>query len=499
MAVCVWQCYGSCYYTALVKLLAPLFLVISVALTALAVSMFLPAFVGLYFNTGNTSEFIYSALICLASAAVFWAVGMLYRTPHLLTRQMFMITGGTWLIMPVFATLPLMLTRSELSLADLIFETVSGLTTTGSTILSNLDAMPQDVLLWRSLLNWLGGIGIICMAVAILPFLKVGGMRLFQTESSHWSDDNAPRAQQLVKSIIYIYIGLTALCAVAYYLSGMSGLDAFNHALSTLSTGGFSTTDQSFSERSLVTQWVAIIFMLSGAVPFVLYVYFFSGSKRTMLNDSQVRGLLVIIAFVSISIALQRFYTGSGDFFATFTKSAFNVTSIITTTGFASADYSQWGNFTVCILFFATFIGGCSGSTSGGTKIFRLQLFLNLFREQLLRLVHPRLSATRKYNNQVVGPEVITAITAYIFVLITSLVILALGLALTDLDLITSLTGAATALMNVGPGLGDVIGPAGNFSSLTDSAKWMLSIGMILGRLEFLTILILLTPSYWRA
>jgi len=482
-----------------VKLLAPLFLVISVALTALAVSMFLPALVGLYYDTGNTSEFIYSALICLACGAVFGTLGMLYRTSHLLTRQMFMITGGTWLILPIFATLPLILSRSELSFADSMFETVSGLTTTGSTILSHLDAMPQDILLWRSLLQWLGGIGIICMAVAILPFLKVGGMRLFQTESSHWSDDNAPRAQQLVKSIIYIYIALTMLCSLAYYLCGMSGLDAFNHALATLSTGGFSTTDQSFTDRSLVTQWVCIFFMLSGAVPFVLYVYFFTGHKRVMLKDSQVRGLLVLVGLISVAIALQRIYTGSGDYFSVFTRSAFNVTSIITTTGFASSDYSQWGNFTICALFFAMFIGGCSGSTSGGTKIFRLQLFLLLFREQLLRLVHPRLSASRKYNNQVVGPEVITALSAYIFILLSSLIALSLGLALTDLDLITSLSGAATALMNVGPGLGDLIGPAGNFSSLSDAAKWLLSVGMILGRLEFLTILILLTPSYWRA
>lgn len=480
------------------KLLAPMFLVIAVALIALAISMFAPALVGLYYNTGNTSEFIYSALACLLCGALFWVLGLAYRTSHLFTRQMFMITGGTWFMIPLFASLPLLLTRADLSTTDAIFETVSGLTTTGSTILSGLDAMPQDILLWRSLLQWLGGIGIICMAVAILPFLKVGGMRLFQTESSHWSEDNAPRAQQLVKSIIYIYVILTVLCTAAYIFTGMGVLEAVNHAFATLSTGGFSTTDQSFTGRSYVTQWVAIIFMLAGAIPFVLYVYLYSAKKFIILRDRQVRGMLYLITAITLAVTANRYLTGAHNLFEDFTIAAFNVTSIVTTTGFASADYATWSSFCLALFFFAIFVGGCSGSTSGGTKVFRFQLFLILLKEQLSRLVHPRLRTTRKYNNQVIGSEVITALIAYIFVLISSLIVLTLGLTLTDLDLITSLTGSATALMNVGPGLGDIIGPSGNFSSLSDSAKWLLSIGMIMGRLEFLTILILFTPSYWR-
>lgn len=480
------------------KLLAPLFLVIAVALIALAISMLLPAFVGLYFNTGNTSEFAYSALICVAGGAVFWLLGTVYRTPHLFTRQMFMITGGTWLLIPLFASLPLLLCRADLSVTDALFETVSGLTTTGSTVLSGLDFIPQDILLWRSLLQWLGGIGIICMAVAILPFLKVGGMRLFQTESSHWSEESAPRAQQLVKSIMYIYVLLTVACIVAYVASGMTVLEGVNHALTTLSTGGFSTTDRSFAERSFLTQWIAIVFMLAGAVPFVLYVYAASGKKVSFFSDTQVRGMLLVVAIMSVAVGLNHYYAHAESLLGDITASAFTVTSIVTTTGFASADYAHWSSFCLSLFFFATFIGGCSGSTSGGTKIFRFQLFLILLKEQLQRLVHPRLQATRKYNNQVIGSEVITALIAYIFVLVASLILLSLGLALTNLDLVTSLTGAATALMNVGPGLGDIIGPTGNFSSLSDAAKWLLSLGMIMGRLEFLTILILFTPSYWR-
>lgn len=480
------------------KLFAPMFLVIAVALTTLAISMFLPAAIGLYFDTGHTAEFLYSALICLFSGALFWVLGLLNRTPGLVTRQMFLITGGTWIIVPLFATVPLLMTTTDVTVTDAIFETISGITTTGSTVLSNLNQMPQDILLWRSILQWLGGIGIICMAVAILPFLKVGGMRLFQTESSHWSDDNAPRAQLLVKSIIYIYIALTVMCVLVYAFGGMSLLDAVNNAMTTLSTGGFSTVDESFGNRGLFIQWAGVVFMLSGAVPFVMYVYLVTGKQSLAMRNTQVRALLLVVMGITLAMSAARYFDGEADLLYVLTTSAFNVTSIITTTGFASADYTQWGSFCIALMFFATFIGGCSGSTSGGVKIFRFQLYLILFREQLMRAVHPRLSSSLKYNNQVIGSEVVTALSAYMFVLMASLLLLTLGLALTGLDLVTSLTGSATALMNVGPGLGDVIGPAGNFSSLSDAAKWLLSIGMLLGRLEFLAILILLTPSYWR-
>lgn len=480
------------------KLLSPMFLVFAVALIVLAISMFFPVAVGLYFDTGNTTDFLNSAMICLISATLFWIIGNRNKTTTLVTRQMFLITGGTWFVMPLFASLPFLLNSTGISFTDATFETVSGITTTGSTVFTNLNRMPQDILLWRSILQWLGGIGIICMAVAILPFLKVGGMRLFQTESSHWSDDNAPRAQLLVKSIIFVYIVLTLICAGTYVIDGMQWLDAVNHAMTTMSTGGFSTLDESFINRSMFTQWTSIVFMLSASIPFVLYAYLLSGKHELAIRNGQLWGLMFIVTVITFAMTAARYANGEEDLFYLLTTSAFNVTSVITTTGFASADYTQWGSFCISLFFFATFIGGCSGSTSGGIKIFRFQLYLILFREHLRRAVHPRLSSTIKYNNQIIGDGVITALSAYTFILICCLVVITLGLALTGLDLVTSLTAAATAMMNVGPGLGDVIGPVGNFSSLSDPAKWLLSAGMILGRLEFLTILILLTPSYWR-
>ena len=480
------------------RLFAPLFLVVGVALQAMALCMLVTALIGWYFHTGNSAEFAYSALFCVISGAVFFLTGLPHRSSHLLTRQMFLITGGTWLLIPLFASLPLLFATTHLSFTDAVFETVSGITTTGSTVLSGLDSIPPDILVWRSLLQWQGGVGIICMAVALLPFLRIGGMRLFQTESSHWSDDNAPRARKLVESILYVYVLLTCLCVLSYVLTGMPLFDAVNNAFTTISTGGFSTSDRSFSDASLLTQWVAVVFMLAGAVPFVLYLQLFRARFRDFFGDSQVFVLLCIVFSLALAVAANLWLYHQNSPLVALTRAAFNITSIITTTGFASDDYNHWGNFAIAAVFFATFVGGCSGSTSGGTKIFRLQLFFALLKEQLARAVHPKITRAVSYNGKQVKSELVTALVAYFFVMLLCLIVITLGLAWTDLDLLSSITGASTALMNVGPGLGDVIGPAGNFSTLTDFGKWLLCFGMLLGRLEFLTILILFTSSYWR-
>ncbi len=480
------------------RLFSPMLLVVAVALQALAITMSLVGLLGYCLATGNASDFFYSALLCSGVGAGLFFYGWMHRTEHLFTRQMFIITTGTWILVPAFATLPLLFTTSQVSFTDAYFETVSGLTTTGSTVLSHLENQPPDLLLWRSLLQWQGGIGIVCMAVALLPFLKVGGMRLFQTESSYWSDENAPRAKHLVITILKIYVLLTVLCIIGYALTGMTLFDAVNHAFTTISTGGYSTTDRSFGGTTLLTQWVAVVFMVAGSVPFVLYLQLFKAHYREFFANTQLRTFLLVLGSFVILVSLNLCVSEHEPLVAAVTKSAFNITSLITTTGFASEDYTYWGNFNVALIFFAMFIGGCSGSTSGGTKIFRLQLSGTLLKEQLRRAVHPNITITSTFEGKQIKSEVVTAVVAYFFVMIMSLVVLTLGLSLTELDLITSLTGASTALMNVGPGLGDIIGPAGNFSSLTDGAKWLLCIGMLLGRLEFLTILILFTASFWR-
>lgn len=479
-----------------------MFSVIATGLLVTACLMGFPILVGVYSNSSNLSAFIYSEVICAMGALVFWTLGYIYRESQLRTRQMFLVTTGTWVTISVFGSLPFIVSDMGMSIPDALFEAVSGLTTTGSTIISGLDSLPRDILIWRSLLQWLGGVGIIAMAVAILPFLRLGGMRLFQTESSDWSQENVGRTSKLVKTIIAIYLLMTVVCIVVYFATGMSWFDAVNHALTTVSTGGYSTSDQSFGAfPSLLTHWCAIFFMVMAALPFFLYARLLQNRKQTrsILKDQQVRGFLKILVSVIALLSLQRILTSDESAIIIITEVAFNITSIVTTTGYASVDYSLWGSFAVAVFFVATFIGGCSGSTSGGTKIFRMQLLTLQLREQLVRAIHPKISWVRTYNGLTVGQEVIVAVSGFLYVMIMSLIVLTLSLTALGLDWITSLTGAATALMNVGPGLGEVIGPAGNFSTVPDVGKLLLCAGMLLGRLEFLSILVLFTRSYWQA
>jgi trk system potassium uptake protein TrkH len=481
------------------KTLSPVLIVLGVVLCFVALLQVFPALLAWYTDSGNLHAYTLSALLGGGSGLVCIAVGHAHRSAHLQPRQMFLITATAWLVVPLFGALPLLLTLDGLSLADAVFESVSGMTTTGSTVLVGLDAMADDVLLWRSLLQWFGGMGIIGMAIAVLPFLSVGGMKLFRTESSDWSDKSMPRTQQLLKHMVLVYVVLTLLCTLLYRVFGMDTFNAVNHALSTISTGGYSTSDSSFAQfASPALHWIGIVFMILGASPFVLYLRVLKHRSLAPLADRQLRGMLLMMAGMSASLALVLWQAGDSSFGQALTLATFNLVSVVTTTGFASADFSLWGNFAIVVFFFATFLGGCSGSTSGGIKTFRIQLCLTLIREQVARAIHPRAALPRAYNGVTVSDEILTSLVAFLFVMVLCLTAMTLLLALTGLDLVTSLTGSATALANVGPGLGPIIGPAGNFSSLSDMAKWVLCGGMIMGRLEFLTIIVLLSPAFWR-
>nr|WP_324260131.1 TrkH family potassium uptake protein [Cellvibrio fontiphilus] len=415
-------------------------------------------------------------------------------------RQVFLITTVAWTGVSLFSALPFILIDHPLTLADAVFEAVSGVTSTGSSVMAGLDQLPKDVLLWRSLLNWIGGVGIIGMAIAVLPFLRVGGMRLFKTESSDWSDKAMPRARSLMAMIIYCYIGLSVLCCMAFWLAGMDFFNAVNHAMATVSTGGYSTSDASFAQfDSLLLHWIAIVFMLAGAFPFVIFVRMLINRRFIVLEDTQVKGLLLIVAIMTLILTAQLIITEQMTPFHALTMAGFNLVSIVTTTGFASGDYQLWGPVSFVIFYFAMFVGGCSGSTSGGIKVFRLQIFAGLVKEQIITAIHPRAIISRRYNGRLISSEIIASSISYMCLMAACLIVIAVILAFTGLDMVTSISGAATAVMNVGPGMGDIIGPAGNFSSLSDTAKWALSAGMLLGRLEFLTILVLFTPAFWRA
>lgn len=478
---------------------APVLFVQGILLLILAAAMAVPLWLMLS-NAGT--EWQGFALGTGATAATGLLLTLVCgRQEYSLTiRQMFTLTCASWASICLFGALPLYFALPELSFTDAVFESVSGVTTTGATVLSGLDSLPPGILLWRGLLQWLGGIGIVVFAIAILPFLSIGGMRLFKTESSDWSDKVAPRSGSVAKSVGIIYLGLSLICGVAYWLAGMETFDACVHAMTTVATGGYANYDASFGhyQDNLPVLWIGIVFMTLGSLPFTLFVALLKSHRRDLFRDQQVRGFvgtLLLAAIALFALLLFKLELPPG---ALFTQIAFNVTSVLSTTGYAASDYSQWGAFAVAVFFFLMFIGGCSGSTSGGLKIFRLQIGVVVLNHQLKQLLHGQGVFTQKYNNRRVADELVSSITAFSFFYLITMAVLTVLLAALDLDLVTALTGAVTAVANVGPGLGPIIGPAGNFATMPDAAKWLLSIGMLLGRLEIMTVLVLLTPAFWR-
>ncbi|KEI71976.1 TrkH family potassium uptake protein [Endozoicomonas elysicola] len=475
----------------------PVLYVIGLFLTAMAKFMLIPVIYDLLTGDSDIWEFVAAAAVTLVTGG---ALTINFKPEHfnMKPRQVFVLTTLCWIAVSTFAALPLWF-KLPISYTDAFFETMSGITTTGSTILTGLDHMDPSVLIWRSLLQWFGGIGFIVMAVAVLPFLKVGGMRLFQSESSDWSEKAMPRSGSIAKRIVTVYLIMTAACAYLYFLGGMTGFEAINHSMTTVSTGGYSTSDASmglFKNPFII--WTSTLFMILASLPFVLFVRSMRGEVNCFHRDTQVQAfigfLLIVWVVLSIWLCVHSEYT----FLQSLTLVSFNTTSTVTTTGFAYGDYTLWGGFSNLTFFFLLFVGGCSGSTAGGIKIFRFQIGGKLLNIQLKQLVHPRACFVQTYNGQQISSEILRSLIGFSFFFILLIAIMSLLLALCDLDPITSITGATTAVANVGPGLGTIIGPAGNFSSLPDAAKWVLSAGMLLGRLEVITVLVLFTPAFWK-
>ncbi|MGH6944509.1 MAG: TrkH family potassium uptake protein [Geminicoccaceae bacterium] len=475
----------------------PVLLIVGLLVVAVGIAMLLPGLVGLGLGSPNAQAFIGAATITVCLGGLMVAANRV--TVQLITRrQTYILTVLAWLVVPGFAALPFTFSDLDLSYTDAYFESMSGFTTTGSTVLVGLDQMDRSILLWRALISWLGGIGIIVMAMAILPLLRTGGMQLFHAESSDRYDKPFPRATQFVSALLFAYVVVSAACALAYWLAGMTAFDAVTHMMATLATGGFSTHDASFAYfRSPLIEWLGVLFMLSGALPFVLYVRAARGDAA-LLRDRQVQLFLGIVAISSVVLAMWLAAIRGVPFFAALRLTAFNVTSVITTTGFASADYNLWGGFAVGAFFYLTLIGGCTGSTAGGIKIFRFRVMGIVLADYLLQRFYPHGVGSRTYDGRPLEDDVVEGVLAFAVVYAGALAAIALGLGACDLDWLTSLSGAATALGNVGPGLGPIIGPAGNFASLPDAAKWLLSFGMMFGRLELFTVLVLLVPRFWR-
>ncbi len=414
-------------------------------------------------------------------------------------KEGFVLTVTSWVVLCMVATIPFLFFGRGLSLADAWFEAVSGLTTTGATILNNLDDLPPGILLWRSIIQWIGGIGIVLMALIMLPFLKVGGMQLFQTENSDRSDKIVAKSSELVRLIAITYFSMTALCAMAYSIAGMSSFDALNHAMTTIATGGFSTHDLSFGHfESPAIHWVGFFFLTAASLPLVLYVKFVRTGNWNVWSDMQVKGFLKLLLFAITSLTTWYYLTREVDFLDALRIVAFNTISIISTAGFAIGDYTAWGHGAIGVFFLFMFLGGCTGSTTGGIKTFRLQVMLISARNYLRKLVSPNRVVVNVYNGKKLTPDISTAVLAYLSVMFLSIMAFTLVLSFFGLDFIDSVSASVSALANVGPALGPEIGPAGTFKNLAWESKLLLTFGMLLGRLEFFTVLVVFSRDFWR-
>ena len=478
--------------------IGPVLFIIGLLMSLLAIAMGLPAIADL--ATGNADWQVFAGS---AAVALFVGVSLMLATrassrSNLNLRQAFLLTTMSWVAVATVGALPFVFSGLNLSIADAFFESMSGITTTGSTVIVGLDKAPPGILLWRALLQWLGGVGIIVMAMAMLPMLSVGGMQLFRTEAFDTPDKVLPRAAQLAGGIFAIYLVMTALCAVALWISGFNGFDAITHSMTTIATGGYSTKDSSIGHfNNPVAEWIIIAGMIIGSLPFVYYLRVVRGDLSPIIHDSQVKWFLVI---VFVSVTGVTFWVWDDSIVGgidTLRNSAFNVISILTGTGYVTQDFGLWGGFPVTLLLCLMFIGGCAGSTTCGIKIFRFQILAATAQAQLSRLLVPHGVFIPYYNRKVIPETVSNAVMGFFFLYIVCFAALAAGLSALGLDFITAISGAATAISNVGPGLGSTIGPTGNFSGLPDTAKWILSFGMLLGRLELFTVLVMFSPAFW--
>ncbi len=458
--------------------------------------MLIPAIVDVAQKNADWQAFVFSALLTgTIGMLLSLAVGGALRT-GLDTRQTFILTTLAWTTLPIFGALPFL--WLGIGYADAVFEAVSGFTTTGSTVLTGLDSLPPGLLVWRSIMQWMGGVGIIVMAIVLLPFLRIGGMQLFQSENSDRSEKIVSRSVELIRLLGLAYVFVTVLCIAAYLATGMDLFDAFNHALTTIATGGYSTHDQSFGYfGNPASAWVAIVFMVVGALPFVLIIQALRGHPLQLWRDPQVRALLGFVILVSLTLTVYLGVKMKFPFDDALLNATFIVVSIVTGTGYVLSDFSQWGGPVIGITLLLMFVGGCTGSTTGGIKIFRFLVFFGTVRAHLRRMVRPNRIMSEEYSGMRLTPELSFSVLAFLVVYMGSVGVVTVALSFFDLDLITAISAAATSVGNVGPGLGHVIGPAGHFAPLPDGAKWLLSIAMLIGRLELFTVLVLLDPDFW--
>ncbi len=473
------------------------FFTLGVLQVILGLAMIIPVIIQFIYNELDSS-FISSGIITIIFGILFF-LSNLDHDKKLNLPQAFLLTALSWLSIAIFGSLPFVFSNLNLNITDAFFESMSGITTTGSTVIINLDIAPKSILLWRAILQWLGGIGIIVMAITLMPIMNVGGMQLFKISSNDNAEKILPRSKEISLRLIIIYSALTFLCGLFYKIFGMNFFDSLTHSMTTIATGGFSNYNESigYFDSSLI-ETTSMIFILLGSVPFIAYIKFLNGDKKIFFSDTQIKTFFKVVIFSIIILFIYLTILNQNSFEISIRSVAFNVISILTGTGYVTKDFDQWGNFPLLFFLALMFIGGCAGSTACGIKIFRIQLLYHFLLNQLKKIIYPRGIFVIKYDKSNIDDKFMSSVISFIFLYIVIFFLLTAILSLTGLDFITSISGAATSISNVGPGLGETIGPNGNFSSLSDPSKWALSMGMILGRLELFAILVLFIPSFWR-
>ena len=478
--------------------LRPVAYVIGLLISALGGAMLFPMLVDIAAENGNAIGFAQAATITISIGGLIALASANSSRQKLSVQQTFLMTTGVWLALPIFGAIPFITTATDLRFVDAFFEAMSGLTTTGSTVLTGLENLPRGILFWRGLLQWFGGIGIIVVAMVFLPELRVGGMQIFRSQGFDTDGKILPRATEIASRVSVVYFGLTIFCALSYLAFGMEPFDAVTHAMTTIATGGFANYDASFAVFAPEVEYAAALFMIAAALPFVRYVQLLTGSARPLASDPQVRGFLATILVIFLLLAAMRIFVADEVTEPLIRKTLFNLVSILTGTGYASADYMLWGTAAVAVFFFVGLIGGCAGSTSCSVKIFRYQLLMSSVMTQIRRIHSPNGIFAPRFGGRSVGQDVLSSVMAFFVLFFVSFGAIAVILSMTGLDFVTSVSGSAAALANIGPGLGPIIGPAGTYAPLNDTAKWVLAFAMLIGRLELMAVYVLFTLRFWR-
>jgi len=475
-----------------------IFFIAGILVVILGIFMMIPYAIQLIYGENNNS-FLSSSIITIFIGILTILIN-LKKDNQLNLQQAFLFSVLAWVSIAIFGSLPFMLSSLKLSFSDAFFESMSGITTTGSTVILDLDTSPKSILIWRAIMQWLGGIGIIVMATTVLPLLKVGGMQVFKTDSSG-AEKILPKTIEVATTIITIYVILTFACGLIYWLQGMNMFDSIAHSFTTLATGGFSTHNESIGYfKNPGIEITATLFIILGSIPFIAYLKFIKGNKKIFFQDVQVKGFVYLLLIAILIMFVYLFINNDhNSFLDNLRISSFNVLSILSGTGYVTDDFGLWGEFPLIFFIFLMFIGGCAGSTTCGIKVFRLQILVIFIKNQIKKLIYPNRILVINYNNQKIEDDFINSVIIFIFSYLFLFLIIAVLLSITGLDFLSAVSGAATSISNVGPGLGEMIGPNGNFSEVSNISKWILSFAMLLGRLEIFAVLVLFLPSFWRS